>query len=81
MFRHATGLHSRKPRGTATAIAAAAPDLPFYYYDIPALTGVSLPIDRFLVAAAPRIPNLVGEVHERGQGSRLQANADRQHPA
>lgn len=42
------------------AIAAAAPNLPFYYYDIPALTGVSLPIDRFLIAASPRIPNLIG---------------------
>jgi len=41
-------------------IAAAAPQLPFYYYDIPALTGVSLPIDRFLVAARSRIRNLAG---------------------
>jgi N-acetylneuraminate lyase len=41
-------------------VAAAAPDLPFYYYDIPALTGVSLPIDRFLAAAIDRIPNLAG---------------------
>jgi N-acetylneuraminate lyase len=42
------------------AIAAAAPDLPFYYYDIPALTGVSLPIERFLVEAPARIPSLAG---------------------
>jgi N-acetylneuraminate lyase len=42
------------------AIAATAPGLPFYYYDIPALTGVSLPVDRFLTAAADRIPNLGG---------------------
>lgn len=42
------------------AIAAAAPDLPFYYYDIPMLTGVSLPIERFLVDAPARIPNLAG---------------------
>ena len=42
------------------AIAAAAPRLPFYYYDIPVLTGVSLPIDRFLGLAATRIPNLAG---------------------
>ena len=41
-------------------IAAEAPALPFYYYDIPSMTGVSLPIDRFLRAAAPRIPNLAG---------------------
>jgi N-acetylneuraminate lyase len=43
-----------------TTIAAAAPELPFYYYDIPALTGVSLPVDRFLAEAADRIPNLAG---------------------
>jgi N-acetylneuraminate lyase len=41
-------------------IAAAAPDLPFYYYDIPSLTGVSLPIEQFLVEAPDRIPNLAG---------------------
>ena len=32
----------------------------FYYYDIPALTGVSLPMDRFLVDAPRAIPTLVG---------------------
>jgi N-acetylneuraminate lyase len=42
------------------AIAREAPGLPFYYYDIPSFTGVSLPIERFLVAASPRIPNLAG---------------------
>jgi N-acetylneuraminate lyase len=42
------------------AIAADAPDLPFYYYDIPMLTGVSVPIEQFLVDAADRIPNLAG---------------------
>ena len=42
------------------AIAAEAPELPFYYYDIPALTGVSLPMERFLVEAPARIPNLAG---------------------
>jgi N-acetylneuraminate lyase len=41
-------------------IAAEAPELPFYYYDIPSMTGVSLPIDRFLAAAPARIPNLAG---------------------
>jgi N-acetylneuraminate lyase len=41
-------------------IAAAAPELPFYYYDIPSLTGVALPVDRFLVSAAGRLPTLAG---------------------
>jgi N-acetylneuraminate lyase len=42
------------------AIAAEVPDLPFYFYDIPSLTGVSLSMERFLVEAGPRIPNLTG---------------------
>lgn len=42
------------------AIAAEAPSLPFYYYDIPALTQVSLPMDRFLVHAEKQIPTLAG---------------------
>jgi N-acetylneuraminate lyase len=42
------------------AIAGAAPDLPFYYYDIPSMTGVSLPMDAFLQAAPSRIPSLAG---------------------
>ena len=41
-------------------IAAAAPDLPFYYYHIPHLTGVTLSMEAFLRQAADRIPNLVG---------------------
>jgi N-acetylneuraminate lyase len=43
-----------------TAIAAAAPATPFYYYDIPALTGVTFPMERFLVEAPARIPTLAG---------------------
>ncbi|MCH7227702.1 dihydrodipicolinate synthase family protein [Haloferula sp. A504] len=41
-------------------IAGAAPGLPFYYYDIPALTGVCLPMREFLAKAPERIPNLAG---------------------
>jgi len=41
-------------------IASVAPELPFYYYDIPALTGVSMPMPEFLLRARDRIPNLVG---------------------
>jgi N-acetylneuraminate lyase len=41
-------------------VAAAAPALPFYYYDIPPLTGINFPVDDFLKLAAPRIPNLAG---------------------
>lgn len=41
-------------------IAAAAPALPFYFYDIPALTGVNLPMIEFLRKGKARIPNLAG---------------------
>jgi N-acetylneuraminate lyase len=41
-------------------IAADVPDVPFYFYDIPSLTGVSLPMERFLTEAGGRIPNLTG---------------------
>ena len=41
-------------------IAAAAPKTPFYFYDIPALTGVNLPMSEFLAAARARIPNMAG---------------------
>jgi len=41
-------------------IAAAASGLPFYYYHIPSMTGVEMPMRSFLEAAAPLIPNLAG---------------------
>lgn len=41
-------------------IAAAAPRLPFYFYHIPSMTGVSLPTTELLRVAAPLIPNLAG---------------------
>jgi N-acetylneuraminate lyase len=55
-----------KPRSTAVlidscaTIASAAPDTPFYYYDIPALTGINLSPEEFLNEAPARIPNLAG---------------------
>lgn len=45
---------------TCAMVAAAAPDLPFYYYHIPVMTGVSLPVPDFLRAAKDVIPNLAG---------------------
>lgn len=41
-------------------VAAAAPNAPFYYYDIPQLTGVDLPTAGFLKTAPEKIPNLAG---------------------
>jgi N-acetylneuraminate lyase len=55
-----------KPRSLAAlidvcaGIAAAAPDTPFYYYDIPVLTGVSLSMPDFLAQASDHIPTLAG---------------------
>ena len=41
-------------------IAAAAPDLKFYYYNMPSMTGVSLPVDKFLIEGKKAMPNLAG---------------------
>lgn len=44
----------------AAEIAAAAPETPFYFYDIPSMTGVSFPMADFLAQARGRIPTLAG---------------------
>jgi len=55
-----------KPRDTdalvacCADVAAAAPRTPFYFYDIPALTGVSLSMPDFLERAEGRLPTLAG---------------------
>jgi N-acetylneuraminate lyase len=55
-----------KPRDVSSlvecmaTIAGAAPSLPFYYYEIPSLTGLAVSPVEFLAAAAERIPNLAG---------------------
>jgi len=41
-------------------IASAAPDLPFYFYHIPAFNGAYLPMVDFLKAVDGRIPNFAG---------------------
>jgi N-acetylneuraminate lyase len=42
------------------AVAGAAPSLPFFFYDIPAFTGVHLSMTEFLTLARDRIPTLAG---------------------
>ncbi|HOW64672.1 MAG TPA: dihydrodipicolinate synthase family protein [Candidatus Paceibacterota bacterium] len=42
------------------ATAEAAPGLPFYYYHIPVMTGIHLPMVEFLRLGSTRIPNLAG---------------------
>lgn len=55
-----------KPPGVAELVgwcrdvAAAAPGLPFYYYHIPSMTGVTIPAADFLREADGTIPTLAG---------------------
>jgi len=41
-------------------VAAGAPELPFYYYNIPVMTGVDLNMVEFLQRGSDQIPNLAG---------------------
>jgi len=41
-------------------IASAAPELPFYYYHMPTLTGVGMDMVEFLAIGEQKIPNLAG---------------------
>lgn len=41
-------------------VADHAPGLPFYYYDIPSMSGVSIPLAKFLEQGRRRIPTLHG---------------------
>lgn len=45
------------------AVAAAAPDTPFFYYHIPALTGVEIDAAQLLRRARSRIPKFAGLKH------------------
>lgn len=41
-------------------VSSAAPDLPFYYYHIPGLNGINLPVMELLKYADTEIPNFAG---------------------
>ncbi len=62
----ATGPSYFKPANEAVLVdymaelASVAPELPFYYYHIPALNQNFLPVVRFLEIAVQKIPNLAG---------------------
>jgi N-acetylneuraminate lyase len=47
-------------------VAAAAPGVPFYLYDIPVMTAVSLPTAELLDRGADRIPTLTGVKYTNG---------------
>ena len=55
-----------KPDSTGTLIqclariTGAAPDLPFYYYHIPGLTGTEIDLAEFVQRCADELPNMVG---------------------
>lgn len=62
----AVGPFYYKPKSAAELVpfcrelAAAAPNLPFYYYHIPSMTGLGFLMADFLSAAVDQIPNLAG---------------------
>lgn len=57
-------------------VAAGAPQLPFYYYHIPSLTGVALDMVEFLRQAPAKIPTLVGLKYTAPTVDELQACLD-----
>lgn len=58
---------------TLAEVARAAPGLPFYYYHIPAVTGVHLDMVRLLEVGSERIPTLVGAKYSTTTVYELQA--------
>lgn len=60
-------------------IASAAPDLPFYYYHIPQMTGVQVDVADLLAAGSRVIPNLVGAKYSIHDVYNLQAAAELEH--
>ena len=58
-------------------IAAAAPELPFYFYHIPAFNGAFLPMLDFLKAVDGRIPNFPGRHLRHDQLQRPRAGRHR----
>ncbi|MCY1722928.1 dihydrodipicolinate synthase family protein [Prolixibacteraceae bacterium Z1-6] len=46
--------------GFCSEVASGAPDLPFYYYHIPSVSGIDLSMYEFLQKAPSQIPNLAG---------------------
>jgi N-acetylneuraminate lyase len=43
-----------------SAVASAAPTLPFFYYHMPSMNGVSIPVAAFIEEATRRIPSFAG---------------------
>lgn len=58
------------------AIAAAAPQTPFYFYDIPSWTGVSFPASVVMSELAARAPNFTGVKYTNSDLCELQRTLD-----
>lgn len=58
--------------GFLAPVAAAAPELPFYFYDIPTMTGLALSMVEFLDRAPTRIPTLAGLKYTNADAVQLQ---------
>lgn len=41
-------------------VASGAPQIPFYYYHIPSISGIDLPMSAYIISAAMEIPNFRG---------------------
>lgn len=54
-------------------VVKPAPELPFYFYDIPAMTGVMINTEEFLQRAAEKIPGLAGVKYTNPDRDQLRA--------
>ncbi len=59
--------------GYCAAVASHAPRLPFYYYDIPSMTGVHVPAAELLERGLEKIPTLTGVKYTNPDLQGLQA--------
>ena len=57
----------------AAEVASAVPEMPFYYYNIPSLTGAEFDMVEFLQLGGKRIPNFVGIKYSSQNVPQLQA--------
>lgn len=46
--------------GFCAEVSAGGPELPFYYYHIPSVSGIQLPMDEFIRKVSVQIPNFAG---------------------
>lgn len=59
-------------------IAAGAPGLPFYYYHIPSMTGVTFPMTELLDRVGDRVPNFAGIKYTAPDAEEFRSCAERE---